>query len=180
MEYVFAIRGHTFAPKKSKSSNGKEAASSSSPVKPLKSSKSFKDSNPSGSNDVPSVKDATAGPAAAPTKEEPKETLDELYKRLEALEAAKEKASDLKEVKARLVAENAAGPNRAGKAKLDLIAGVVLNLERLEAGKPYLIRKGDPRLNLKIDGLNGYEAMEALIQEMGYDMGSGTPDDDND
>lgn len=118
------------------------------------------------------------------------ESLAALCERLEHLEQQRVLTENLLNVRNRLAAERNAGSDTA---LLERLANVCDRLEKLASreepttrtgdpdpketsGEPVqLIGKKDPRLFLNLTGLNGLEAMEAMIQEMGYEVGSGSP-----
>lgn len=108
----------------------------------------------------------TGEPAPAPAEEE---SLRALCERMDKLNSHDVTSSDLKRVRERIRAEREAGSDVAHIARLQRIC------DRLEKPAPVsegsgIIRHGDPRLKLRLSGLNGLEAMEAMIQEMGYKL----------
>mmetsp|Transcript_47721 Transcript_47721/g.118213 ORF Transcript_47721/g.118213 Transcript_47721/m.118213 type:complete len:144 (-) Transcript_47721:93-524(-) len=125
------------------------------------------------------VRRTDAIPTGQSPSSEVQEPLTALCERLEKQAREAVPLSDLSEIqhaRLRLAAEKEAGADAWTLKRLSQVCDQLEAQARVNA-TPGIISKGDPRLHLRLEGLNGLEAMEAMIQEMGYDVGSGTDED---
>ena len=119
----------------------------------------------------PATADSSGTTAALQPSAPSLESLEALCERLEKLAEQRSASKQLvSEAKARLASERGAG---TGGPQLGRLERVCEKLERMANFVP--IRKGDPMLRLKVEGMNALEAMEATMKEMGYDPNAHTP-----